>query len=193
MDVRPNVLDRLIAYVAPLAGARRMHARCCMAAAGGLVTGVRRMAGGHDGTLANWNPRRDQRLSESLSFDRAMLRAESLASNDGHAASCIDALALNVAGPGLRPQSYPDAARLGISDEAAAAFAESAEAAWSLWCREADAAETLHFDDLQYQAVRSLFVTGEFLQLTLWNEPLNGLSACVCKPCTQPACEPPAT
>lgn len=170
MDVHQNFLDRLIAYVSPTVGARRMHARYCMAAAGGLVAGARRMAGGHDGTLANWNPRRDQRLSESLSFDRAMLRAESLASNDGHAASAIDALALNVAGPGLRPQSYPDAARLGISDEAAAAFAESAEAAWSLWCREADAAETLHFDDLQYQAIRSMFVTGEFLQLTLWDD-----------------------
>lgn len=73
-------------------------------------------------------------------------------------------------GPGLRPQSYPDAATLGITEEQAADFAESAETAWSLWCAEADAAETLHFDDLQYQAVRSMFVTGEFLHLTHWNE-----------------------
>ena len=159
LEVKPNLLDRLIAYVSPGTAARRMHARYCMAAAGGLVAGVRRIAGGHDGTLANWNPRRDQRLSESLGFDKAMLRAESLACNDGHAASCVDALALNVAGPGLRPQSYPDAATLGITEEQAADFAESAETAWSLWCAEADAAETLHFDDLQYQAVRSMFVT----------------------------------
>ena len=170
LEVKPNLLDRLIAYVSPRTAARRMHARYCMAAAGGLVAGVRRIAGGHDGTLANWNPRRDQRLSESLGFDKAMLRAESLACNDGHAASCVDALALNVAGPGLRPQSYPDAATLGITEEQAADFAESAETAWSLWCAEADAAETLHFDDLQYQAVRSMFVTGEFLHLTHWNE-----------------------
>ena len=170
LEVKPNLLDRLIAYVSPGTAARRMHARYCMAAAGGLVAGVRRIAGGHDGTLANWNPRRDQRLSESLGFDKAMLRAESLACNDGHAASCVDALALNVAGPGLRPQSYPDAATLGITEEQAADFAESAETAWSLWCAEADAAEKLHFDYLQYQAVRSMFVTGEFLHLTHWNE-----------------------
>lgn len=169
-EVKLNLLDRFIAYVSPGAAARRMHARYCMAAANGLVGGARRMSGGHDGTLANWNPRRDQRLSESLSFDRAMLRAESLACNDGHATSAIDALALNVAGPGLRPQSYPDAKTLGITEEQAADFAESAERAWSLWCTEADAAETLHFDDLQYQAVRSMFVTGEFLHLTLWRE-----------------------
>ena len=125
LEVKPNLLDRLIAYVSPGTAARRMHARYCMAAAGGLVAGVRRIAGGHDGTLANWNPRRDQRLSESLGFDKAMLRAESLACNDGHAASCVDALALNVAGPGLRPQSYPDAATLGITEEQAADFAES--------------------------------------------------------------------
>ncbi|WP_418216945.1 hypothetical protein [Bilophila wadsworthia] len=84
LEVKPNLLDRLIAYVSPGTAARRMHARYCMAAAGGLVAGVRRIAGGHDGTLANWNPRRDQRLSESLGFDKAMLRAESLACNDGH-------------------------------------------------------------------------------------------------------------
>ncbi|MFR1533158.1 MAG: phage portal protein [Bilophila wadsworthia] len=76
LEVKPNLLDRLIAYVSPGTAARRMHARYCMAAAGGLVAGVRRIAGGHDGTLANWNPRRDQRLSESLGFDKAMLRAD---------------------------------------------------------------------------------------------------------------------
>lgn len=169
-ELKQNFLDRIIAYVFPGMGARRMHARYCMSAASGLVTGARRMAGGHDGTLANWNPRRDQRLSESTSFDRAMLRAESLASNDGHAASAIDALALNVVGSGLRPQSYPDAKTLGVTEEQAADFAESAERAWALWCREADAAEILHFDDLQYQAIRSMFVTGEFLHLVLWRE-----------------------
>ena len=37
LEVKPNLLDRLIAYVSPGTAARRMHARYCMAAAGGLV------------------------------------------------------------------------------------------------------------------------------------------------------------
>lgn len=174
MQLSPNMLDRLISYINPIAGARRMQARYAMTAAGhmagGLVTGVRRLSASHEGTLSNWNPRREQRLSESVAQDSTMARAESLAVNDGHAASCVDSLALNVAGAGLRSQSYPEAAILGLSDEQAAAFADSAETAWAMWCREAHAGETEHFDDMQYEAVRSMFITGEFLHLPVWLE-----------------------
>lgn len=171
-----NWLDRAIGYVAPIWGARRMQSRYTMAAAqhmaSGLVTGVRRLSGSGEGTLGNWNPRREQRLAENRSFDMIMARAESLVANDGHAASSVSSLALNVAGPGLRPQSYPEHAVLGITEDQAEAFADSAEAAWSLWCKEAHAGDTLTFDDLQYQAVHSMFVTGEFLHLPIWlDEP----------------------
>lgn len=174
----PNWLDRMVSYVSPVAGAQRMQARYAMAAAQhmargvatGMVTGVRRLSGSHEGTLGNWNPRRELPLAETLSYDATMSRAESLAVNDGHATSCVDALALNVVGAGLRPQSYPQASVLGISEDVAADFADSAEEAWNLWCTEAHAGDTLHFDDLQYEAVRSMFVTGEFLQLPVWLE-----------------------
>lgn len=168
----PNLLDRLIGYLSPAAGARRMQARLGMAAAQSMATGVvhsvRRLSASQDGTLYNWNPRREQRLSEASALDSTMQRAESLAANDGHAASCVNALALNVVGSGLRPQSYPDAATLGISEEEALTFSEAAESAWSIWCAEAHAGATQHFDDLQYEAARSFFITGEILHLPVW-------------------------
>lgn len=174
LNISPNFLDRLVSYIAPVAGARRMQARYTMAAAGqmasGLVTGVRRLSASQEGTLQSWNPRREQRLSETRALDNTMQRAESLAANDGHAASCVDSLALNVVGPGLRPQSYPDAGALGITDDQAQDFADSAEAAWKVWCREAHAGGTQHFDDLQYESKRSMFITGEFLHLPVWLE-----------------------
>lgn len=49
--VAPNLLDRLVGWFAPVAGARRMHARMVMALASGRVTPVRRQSGGHDGTM----------------------------------------------------------------------------------------------------------------------------------------------
>lgn len=174
LNIQPNLIDRLVNYVSPVAGARRMQARYAMAAAGqmasGLVAGVRRLSASQEGTLQSWNPRREQRLSESRAIDNTMQRAESLAANDGHAASCVDSLALNVVGPGLRPQSYPDATALGITDEQAQKFADSAEAAWKIWCKEAHAGGTQHFDDLQYESKRSMFITGEFLHLPVWLE-----------------------
>ena len=167
-------LDKAISAVAPVWGARRMRARCALAAgqglAQGLVTGVRRVSGSDQGTLGNWRPRREARYEQGASHDTIMSRAESLSVNDGHAASSVDALALNVAGSGLQPQSYPDAEALGITEDQAQAFAESAEVAWGVWCAEAHAGETQTFEDLQYQAVRSMFVLGEFLQLPVWRE-----------------------
>lgn len=177
VDISPNWLDRMVSYLSPQAGAQRMQARYAMAAAqhmaAGVVHGVRRLSGSHEGTLGNWSPRREQTPAESLSHDATMARAESLSVNDGHATSCVDALALNVVGAGLRPQAYPQASVLGIGDDEAAAFADSAEEAWSLWCTEAHAGDSLHFDDIQYEAVRSMFVTGEFLQLPVWMEEVG--------------------
>ena len=138
--VAPNLLDRLVGWFAPVAGARRMHARMVMALASGRVTPVRRQSGGHDGTMENWRPRREQEeMSATRAYDVTMRRAESLVANDGHAASAIDALALNVVGTGMRPQSYPDHVALGITEDQAEVFAESMETAWRLWCEEADA------------------------------------------------------
>ena len=169
--IRMSLPDRLVSWLNPVAGARRMQARLGMAAATGHVPGVRRQSGGHDGTLENWRPRREQeRISADRAYDTTMRRAESLAANDGHAAGAVDALALNVVGTGMQPQSYPDHAALGISEDQAEAFAESMESAWRLWCEEADATGRGCFEDLQYQAARSLFVTGEMLHLPVWRE-----------------------
>lgn len=169
--VAPNLLDRLVGWFAPVAGARRMHARMVMALASGRVTPVRRQSGGHDGTMENWRPRREQEeMSATRAYDVTMRRAESLVANDGHAASAIDALALNVVGTGMWPQSYPDHVALGITEDQAEVFAESMETAWRLWCEEADASSRSSFEDLQYLAARSLFVTGEILQLPVWRD-----------------------
>ena len=165
-----NWLDRAIGYVSPERGLRRAKARAGMDALAGLVQGVRRTAASRDGTMANFSPVRQNPYTVERDADLIRDRAESLVSSDGLAASCVDTLALNVVGSGLRPQSTPDAALLDLSDEEADAFAESAERAWDVWCREADAADTDHFNDLQYQAVRSMFALGEFVQLPVWIE-----------------------
>ena len=150
-------LDRATGYVALLARAPR-HDRASplplRSPASGMVPGVRRLSGSREGTLGNWSPRREERLSEARSIDTIMARAESLAANDGNATSAIDSLALNVAGPGLRPQSYPDATVLGISEEEAQAFADSAEAQYL--SKEAPRLAASWVWDLQYQAVRSM-------------------------------------
>ncbi len=173
----PNVLDRAIAWFSPERGARRLAARAAAAQLalsaqqyGGAVRGVRSRASSREGTLVNWDPRRVGEHEEPRDFFLSMRRAESLVSEDANAVSAIDALCLNIVGGGMRPQSRPDFERLGITEEEAGAFAASAEAAWQAWCREADATCAGSFEDVQYEAVRSLLVMGEILHVLEWNE-----------------------
>ena len=163
-----NWIDRVIGYVSPERGLRRARARAGMEALGGMVQGVRRTAASREGTLANFQPSRLNAYTVERDADRIRDRAEALVASDGLAASCMDTLALNVVGSGLRPQSTPNTGVLGLTDKEADDFAESAERAWSLWCRQADAADTDHFDDIQFQTVRSMFTLGEFLHLPVW-------------------------
>ncbi|MGE4536535.1 MAG: phage portal protein [Desulfovibrio sp.] len=165
-----NWIDRLVGYVSPERGLRRARARAGMAAINGVVQTVRRTAASREGTLANFQPSRLNAFSVERDADLIRDRAESLAGSDGLAAACVDTLALNVVGSGMRPQSQPNSRILGLTDDEADAFAESAERAWKIWCREADAADTDHFDDLQYPIVRSMFALGEFVQIPVWIE-----------------------
>ncbi|HML56009.1 MAG TPA: phage portal protein [Solidesulfovibrio magneticus] len=167
-----NWLDRAVGFFSPERGLRRAWARAGMEALGGVVQGVRRTAASREGTLANFYPTRQNTWAAERDADLIRDRAESLIASDGLAASCINSLALNIIGPGLRPQSTPDTQALDISDDEADAFAESAERAWELWCREADAAGCDHFNDLQYQAMHTLLGLGEFIQIPVWiDEP----------------------
>jgi len=165
-----NWIDRLVGYVSPERGLRRARARAGMAAINGVVQTVRRTAASREGTLANFQPSRLNAFAVERDADLIRDRAESLVGSDGLATACVDTLALNMVGSGLRPQSSPDTKVLGLSDDEADAFAESAERAWARWCREADAADTDHFDDIQYQLARSMFALGEYLQVPCWIE-----------------------
>ena len=166
-------LDRAISWINPVAGARRAQARLAMSALDGVAAVMpqaRRRSASQDGTLADWLPRRESLYEHDRSTTLSMIRAESLVANDGHAASCIDSLALNIVGGGIRPQVYPDAQALGITEEDAQDFADSLESAWAVWCAEADISGRAHFHEIQYQNVHAMLTVGEFLNIARWDD-----------------------
>lgn len=126
---------------------------------------VRRVAAGHAGTMAGWNPQR--MLPGQQAYDRRTMlaRVEDLAANDGHAASLIDTKALNITGWGLAPQSRLRAADLGCTVEQVRVIQRQQERAFRLWCREAHSAGMMHFFDLQGLAVREALRCGEYVFL----------------------------
>lgn len=129
------------------------------------VKGVARLAASQAGTLSNWFP---TRLTDwTAPRERAAIqdRAEDLAHNDPHAAGLVGGMAVNIVGPGLRPQSRLDHRRLGIAEEQAEVLQDQLEAAFAEWIFEADAAERMNFFDFQFLNVMSLLIKGEFFNL----------------------------
>src|SRR3990167_6606295 len=130
MGARLNLLDRLVAYVAPAAGARRMAARNAFEAfsgAGADGAGLSPMNG-------RWavSPRSaDADMVRGLKRQRAESRELRRLSPIG--AGAIETNLNRVVGTGLQPVPEPDARVLGWSDEQVAEFKEIVAAEFSLF------------------------------------------------------------
>jgi len=133
----------------------------------GHVYPVRRRAAGSQDTLSNWFPSRVSAWQEERDRKLAGMRAEDLVAGDAHAAGLVDTIATNTVGVGLNPQSRVDARRLELAPDQARDFQDSAERAWKIWCREADAGERMTFGGIQWLNIRTMLTQGEFLTLPL--------------------------
>jgi lambda family phage portal protein len=166
--VKLNALDRAIGVFSPQRAAKRLRARAFLALASGYYGGqVNRTAGGRLGTLGNWTTRLLGRWEEESQHTTIANRARDLVANDPHAASGIKSLVLNAVGRGLTPLAQPKAQLLGISDDQAQAIADQQEWNWMLWEERADASGKLPFGDVQWVALYSMLVTGDFVALPL--------------------------
>jgi lambda family phage portal protein len=168
--VKPTITDRAVALVSPATGLKRLHARAAWqtvtrSAFTGTSGPVISRGGQKKGTLFNWVVNKLNRWNEAQERETVSDRAEDLTANHPHATSCIESMSTNIIGTGLNPQAKPRWKRLGISEEQAGIFAESAEWVWANWCRRADIGDRLHFQDIQYLAAYSMLVAGEYLIL----------------------------
>jgi lambda family phage portal protein len=169
-SVSPSLFDRFVAQVSPAAGLKRLHARAAWntvtkTSFAGNTGPVRSRGGQKKGTLFNWVVNKLNRWNEAQEREIVSDRAEDLTANHPHATSCIESMSTNIIGTGLNPQAKPRWKRLGISEEQAGIFAESAEWVWGNWCRRADIGDRLCFQDIQYLAAYSMLMTGEYLIL----------------------------
>lgn len=128
---------------------------------------VSRIAGGLRGSLSNWIVSRNNAYSVKMERETIGDRAEDIASNDPHAASSIDSIAINTVGPGLVPQSKPNAKVLGWDQAQVRSFQDQAEWAFHIWQKEADAAGRLAFWQICLLSIRTLLIKGEFFRIPL--------------------------
>lgn len=165
--VRQTLTDRIVNYFSPLRGAQRMRARMTTSLAMGTFGGFKGAGWGR--SMREWftpNTTADDALLGDLDTLRA--RSRDMVRNTPLASGAIQTVCQNVVGTGLQLQSRPDAARLGLTDEAATAFKAQVESEFRLWCEstECDITRTQNFYGLQDLTFRSALESGDCFVLT---------------------------
>ena len=163
-DIPQNLLDRAIAVVAPRMAVKRLQARTMLALAGGY-TGARM----DRASMSSWRSMPGGPEVDIVG-DLPALRARSrdLARNAPIAAGAIGTQVSHVVGTGLSLSPAPDAAFLGLDEDAAEAWQVSTQREWKLWAesRDCDTTRQLNFYGIQRLAFRSALESGDVFVLT---------------------------
>jgi lambda family phage portal protein len=163
VEIKANIIDRAIEYVAPLHAAKRFRARAMMALTGSYI-----------GASKNRRPTKEWKTSSGdadsdIINDLPTLRERSrdLARNAPLAVGAISTCLTNVVGTGLKLQSRIDRDVLKLTDEQAEAWEAQAEREFRLWAesRECDRSRQMNFHTVQEVAFRQTLENGEIFTL----------------------------
>jgi len=101
-------------------------------------------------------------------------RTRDLNRNDPIAAGATDTLVVNVVKNGLVPQSRIRSKSLGMTDEQAADYQQSAEDIYDKWTPWASSSGTMDINEIQAMAIRQIVESGEFLAVRRALPTVNG-------------------
>lgn len=173
-DQNPNLLDRVINYVAPGVAARRMKARTFMAALDGVSYGYE--SAGSTGTSRTYRPGVRSADGDTLS-QLSTLRGQSrdLARNHPIACGAINTNVDRIVGTGLALQPNPEKAVLGWSDAKLADWKATVQREFSLWSdsNECDITCAGNFYDRQALVLRSALESGDSFTILPDGDPTS--------------------
>jgi lambda family phage portal protein len=167
MAVKLNWIDRAVAAIDPIRGARRLQARQALALFGGGDS--YHGADPSRRAVRNWRPKARSADADTVPV-LADLRAKSrdLARNNAIAGGAVAGVTTAVVGTGLSVQPQILARRLGLTEAAAQAWQQDAKELFELWAARAewcDQAAKLNFYGLQELAFRSALESGDLFAL----------------------------
>lgn len=159
-----NLLDRVIAYVAPGVATRRVAERNQLAISG-AYTGARV----DKAQLSRWTPIAGSANADTV-HDLRMLRSRSRDQmrNAPVALGALNTTVSHTVGTGLTYTPAIDADFLGLDDEQAEEWQDDVIRRWKAWaeCTDCDAARQLDFYGLQELGFRSFLESGDAFVLT---------------------------
>jgi len=167
---KPNLIDRIVEYVNPVAARKRLAARAAMAYAEGYAgASVTRRS------LSGWFTIPRDADGDVLPYQGKLReRSRDLIRNAPVATGAIGLVVSNTVGQGLKLQARIDRDYLKIDDATAEAWESEVEREWALWAetQECDCARTLQFDGIQTLALRQVLENGDaFFLMTRFKRP----------------------
>lgn len=189
-DIRPNLLDRVIATISPKRGVERMKAKAMLAMGGwsgfgGFLGGGwfggqgGSYPGGYQGARKTRRATQDWKLrvnsaDSDIIFDLPLLRDRSrdLCRNAPLALGAIGTVCQNVIGNGLQLQSQIEAETLGLDEDKATEWMAKTEREFRLWAEstDCDVTRTQNFYGMQGLGFRSALESGDVICLL----PMDG-------------------
>lgn len=173
--VKLNAIDRLVGVFDPESALRRARARAAMAyfSSDGGYVGVDRQRS----AMRAVNPRNTSPDGATLTgLDRNRAISRDLVRNNPLAGGAVNTVTTSVVGTGLSVKPVPQAALLGLSDEAARAWGDEVRALFELWAERAewcDVGGRLNFYELQELAFRSALESGDSFALLPMGAPAD--------------------
>jgi lambda family phage portal protein len=160
IDIKPNIIDKVVNYIDPVKGRQRLQARAQMALTGNYI-GADRSRRSFRNWLTSGNSADDDLLP-----DLPTLREHSrdLMRNAPLAAGAVNTVVTNVVGTGLAIQARIDHQFLGLTEEEANDWQKRTEREFRLWADnrfECDATSTQNFYGQQELVFRSALVNGD--------------------------------
>lgn len=163
IEVPQTAVDRVISWIAPVRGARRLRARASMAIAGAYLGAKKDRRATKQWTTSPGDA--DSDIIADLPTLRD--RSRDLVRNAPLAGGAIHTVVTNVVGQGLKLQCRIDRGALKLDDAQAEAWEAETEREWSMWAgsQECDVARTLTFGDIQELSFRQVLENGDVFVL----------------------------
>ena len=158
-NIRPNIVDRVVSWVNPVAGKNRLRARAAIELFGGY-TGASRTRR----AVKEWNPGGNDADNDILpDLDTLRERSRDLIRNNPLASGAIKTKVTNVVGAGIRLRASIDRSALGFTDDQADEWENKTEREWRLFfeSKEVDVARTLPGHDLVRQVYQQSKENGD--------------------------------
>lgn len=151
-----KTIDRVVGIFSPKWAAERAAYRNAFEIASTQYAGAARSP-----ARGEWNLGLGTATPPKMERNALISRTRDANRNDAIALSINDTMSINISGNGLKPQSKLRADRLGISEQEAENLRQQAEDAFGLWKPNADAANRLTFDEIQFLALAKIIEDGE--------------------------------